>query len=474
MRGAAFALSFLLAAPLGCGSRERANIGAPDTPGDDTEAGVGGASEGAGTAIDAGSDAAVEEQPAASAPPPVVDPKTAELALERASQPTAIEQAPYGLRFEILEQGPELPWAFVILNQGAEPVEVAVDPRLLRFELEVPPPPPDPAKKKPAKVAKPKLVKCELPEGIRPAKVDKRLSIELHPDEYVVETFDPRLYCLPTGGKSLLDAQVKVTPRLGWPVKTKAVWRKGKREEEVLPQVAPFIATPASKAAEPEAAAPEPSPQNKKGAASASAEKKEDPGVKELVGTTITLGDDYAVRPSPPPPGPLDLVLSRGSDASSEETATITVRVKNISKDRQQVFFRRELMSFVVSGPDGMVSCDPQPDSRVPDKQAFRTLAPGGFIEATSRLIELCPDDTFARPGLYLARARFSPHVSGEDFGIEAVTGDFTSAQPAIIRIRSGELPFRKNRPLIRSKVAPESKSAPEPKSAPESKAAPE
>ncbi len=141
--------------------------------------------------------------------------------------------------------------------------------------------------------------------------------------------------------------------------------------------------------------------------------KAEDAGVKELVGTPITLGDDYVVPPAPPPPGPLDLVLSRGSDAASEETATITVRVKNISKDRQQVFFRRELLSFVVSGPDGLVSCDPQPDSRVPDKQAFRAVAPGGFIEATSRLIELCPDDTFARPGLYLARARFSPHVYG-------------------------------------------------------------
>ena len=103
MRGAAFALSFLLAAPLACGSRERANIGAPDTPSDDSEAGVGGAPEDAAGAVDAGTDAATEAQPAASAAPPVVDPKTAELALKRASQPTAIEQAPYGLRFEILE-----------------------------------------------------------------------------------------------------------------------------------------------------------------------------------------------------------------------------------------------------------------------------------------------------------------------------------------------------------------------------------
>ncbi len=459
MRGAALALFFLLAAPLACGSRERSNIGAPDTPGDEPEQGAGGAPEDAGVS-DAASDAEASATPgqAASEPAPAVDEKTAELALERALEPTSIEQAPYGLRFEIIEQGPELPWAFVVMNRGTEPVEVAVDPRLLRFELEVPPPPPDPAKKKAVKPAKPKTVKCELPEAIRPAKVDKRLSMQLGPDEYVVELFDPRLYCLPTAGKSPLDAGVKVTPKLGWPTKTKIVWRKGKREQDVLPQVAPFVASPLAKPDQPAppAAAPEKAPGKK-------AEPQPDPGVKELVGSTLTLGDDYLARPAPPPPGPLDLVLSRGSDAKSEETATVTVRVKNISKDRQQVFFRRELLSFVVSGPDGMVSCDPQPDSRVPDKQAFRALAPGGAIEATSRLIELCPDDTFARPGLYLARARFNPHVSGDDFGIEAVTGEFTSSEPAVIRIRSGELPFLKNRPIVRSQHGAEPEKASEP-----------
>jgi hypothetical protein len=432
MRGAALALSFLLAAPLACGSRERATIGAPDP--------VAGESDEDATALedagpsDAGGDDAGDGQGApASEPPPTVDPKTAELALGRALEPAAIEQAPYGLRFEILEQGPELPWAFVVMNRGTEPVEVTIDPRLLRFELEIPPPPPDPAKKS-TKVEKPKLVKCELPEGIRPAKADKRLTLELRPDEYVVEAFDPRLYCLPTGGKSPLEPGVKITPKFGWPVKTKTVWRKGKREEEILPQVAPFVATPLAEAPA-DAAAP-----------------AADPGVKELVGSTITLGDDYLVKPSPPPPGPLELTLVRGSDAKSEETATITVRLKNISKDRKYVFFRRELLSFIVSGPDGLVSCDPQPESRVPDRQAFRSLAPGGAIEATSRLIELCPDDTFARPGLYLARARFAARVSGDEFGIEAVTGDFVSAQPAVVRIRTGELPFLKSRPLVRSR----------------------
>ncbi len=265
-------------------------------PSDESDSGAGGAPEpeDAGANADASSDAAAGEQPGATPPPPAVDPKTAELARERALEPAAIEQAPYGLRFEILEQGPELPWAFVVMNRGTEPVEVSVDPRLLRFELEVPPPPPDPAKKKPAKEPKPSWSSCETPGGIRPAKPDKRLLMELHPDEYVVEVFDPRLYCLPTAGKSALDAGVKVTPRLGWPVKTKPVWRKGKREEVVLPQVAPFVAMPMPK---PDvAAAPAPATPAEKSEAT-------DPGVKELVGTpsrsvTITCSGHRLRRPA--------------------------------------------------------------------------------------------------------------------------------------------------------------------------------
>ncbi|HEV8246380.1 MAG TPA: hypothetical protein VGP93_11455, partial [Polyangiaceae bacterium] len=131
----------------------------------------------------------------------------------------------------------------------------------------------------------------------------------------------------------------------------------------------------------------------------------------------------------------------------------VTVQVRNRSKDKLSVFFRRELLSFEVSGPDGRVSCDPQPDSRAPDRQAFRALTPGASITSTSRLIELCPDDAFARPGLYLAYARFDANSSGENLGLDAITGKFVSEKPAVIRIRTGELPFLGRRVMERVKV---------------------
>ena len=42
---------------------------------------------------------------------------------------------------------------------------------------------------------------------------------------------------------------VTIDARFGWPVKTKAVWRKGKKVEERLPQTEPWVAMPSSVAA---------------------------------------------------------------------------------------------------------------------------------------------------------------------------------------------------------------------------------
>ncbi len=463
MRRRALALLLFSVGLSACAGGKRSSVGVAATEEDADAASDGGGEAGAANELDAGSADAGDAGPSAKEPPPQPkpDPTLVKLALDHTGQPVAIESAPYGLRFEVVEQGPELPWAYVVVNRGSEPMRVAVDPRLLRFELEPAPPEeaaPAKGKAKPRPAPKPKKRDCMLPEGIRPSKVDKSTEVVLAPGEGVVETFDPRLYCLPIDGKSPLDAGVTITARLGFKPKTKTVWRKGKKVEEPLPQTSPFIAVPAEEKKPPAAEATEAPPEAKAKPAAKGKTKPEPPaeeGAKELVGTTFTLGGDYAVKPPPSdtPPPPLEVVLNRGSDASNEEAATITVQIKNRSKEKLQVFFRRELVSFEVSGPDGRVTCDPQPDGRAPDRQAFRTLPAGGTITTTSRLIELCPDDAFARPGLYLAHARFDASASGGEFGFEAITGKFASEKPAVIRIRSGELPFLGRRVMERVKV---------------------
>lgn len=101
-----------------------------------------------------------------------------------------------------------------------------------------------------------------------------------------------------------------------------------------------------------------------------------------------------------------------------------------------------QLITYEVSGPDGVFQCEPEPDLRSPDRSAFQTLRPGGKFSATSRLIEMCPAHTFARPGLYLVHARFDAVDAGTEYGLHAFMGRLVSEQPALVRVRQGELPF--------------------------------
>jgi hypothetical protein len=156
------------------------------------------------------------------------------------------------------------------------------------------------------------------------------------------------------------------------------------------------------------------------------------------------LGDAYAtpIRQAAEENQPLELKIVRGSDALDEFSATVTTSIKNVSKSPLKVFFRREFLSFEVAGPDGFVGCSPTPDDRAPDRSAFTTLRPGGSVQVMSRLTEMCPMMTFARPGLYLIHARADLSESGAAHNMTAYTGRLVSAAPAVIRIRKGEMPL--------------------------------
>jgi hypothetical protein len=110
-------------------------------------------------------------------------------------------------------------------------------------------------------------------------------------------------------------------------------------------------------------------------------------------------------------------------------------------------------VSYEVTGPDGVVTCDPQPDGRAPDRQAFSLINPGGSLTTTSRLIELCPDDTFARPGLYVVNAQLDTTAKGNEFGYDAFVGKLVAERSVVVRIRSGSLPFPGVRTLEEVKV---------------------
>ncbi|MCK6535125.1 MAG: hypothetical protein L6Q84_19305 [Polyangiaceae bacterium] len=333
------------------------------------------------------------------------------------------------LTLRVSERGPSRPWSLSIANHGNTPAVLAADPRLLRLEILAP------GKKKPET--------CALPSELFPARADKRTLLVLEPGEGVEQHFDPRLYCFAAGGQWQLVPGALVTPRFGWPEKKKPpVWRAGKKVEQTPKQEAPFAVL----------AAPTPG----------SAKADDDHGLKELRAEPFALKSDYqewsrtrieADRKASEE-SPLVLKMVQGSDAHAERAATVQLTVQNRSKHAQTVYFRRELVKFEVMRPDGLVSCDPQPDTRSPDRQAFTRLGPGGSISVVSRLIELCPTGTFGSPGLYLVHARYDATETGTEWNIDAFVGRVVSRSPATVRIRTGEQPFLQRRSLHLVKVS--------------------
>jgi hypothetical protein len=395
--------------------------------------------------------AANDEPAAAEAPEPKrPDPELVKKALDRTGAGTG-DEAAHGLRFEVVEHGPRASWGMALVNRGSDTLRVVHDPSLLTIEVV---PPPDPKAKYPKK---PKPRVCQLPAGLRAERASTELSIVLAPGQGVVEAFDPRLYCLPEGGVSPFVAGAEVRARFGFPPKTKVVWKGGRHEEPLPEQLPPFVAVvvppppPDADAGAPEpssdiqmevhdAGAAEPSAHAHEG--SAAEEPSAAGGVKQLVATPLVLGGDYAPPPPAVPPPTLALELVQGSDASTFSTATATLKLSNHDKVLRRIYFRRELVSFQVTGPDGTVTCDPQPDERAPDRLAYTALNAGGSVTVTSRLAELCPGESFQRPGLYVIEAQLDAFANGKEHGFDAFVGKLVSSRTVVVRIRSGTLPF--------------------------------
>jgi hypothetical protein len=384
-------------------------------------------------APDAGSGVANNPPAAQLPPPPLHDPTLVRAAVD-ATAAAPDERARLGLRLAVVDQGPDTPWLLALVNRGTEPLRVVPDLRTLSLEVTAPMPEPDPKKKgRPPRAPKP--VTCTLPRGLVPTEEDSSLETQLEPGEGIVDSFDPRLYCLPVAGKSPLVPGANVVARLGWPEKTKTVWRKGKKTLRVVEQVAPFVARKAVVAGSlPEA--PPPKASNEKD--DAQSEPQSDArAIKQAVASPLTLGAAY-VREKPEPVEGLELLLTRGSDASTERDATISVSLVNRGKKMERVYFRREAVTFEVSGPDGLVACDPGPDKRAPDRSGFSTLRPGGRLSATSRLIEMCPQGAMRRPGLYLVHARYDGLANPDAQGPVTFSGRVVSREPVTIRVRRG------------------------------------
>jgi len=415
-----------------------------DTPGEDTSVeSAGSAPEPAASEQAPGAAKSANGAPAADEgepEPPALDPLLVQKAVDVSAEEPTDGRTRLGLRLAAVAQGPDEPWLLAVVNRGTEPARVLFDLRLLSLEV-TPPAPPSDNPKKPPKPPKP--VTCKLPANARPDIPKAEFEVVLAPGEGVVDSFDPRLYCFSKKEKGLLAGGAQVQAHLGFPEKTKTVWKKGKRETVVVEQTHPFVARRAAQVTELEKLGEEPARDPGPGAPSSDRD-----AVKELVAPPIEVAAQAAAN-EPPPGDPFELVATDGSDAATARQVTVAVSVVNRGKEPRHLYFRREGLSFQVSGPSGLVRCEPGPDARAPDRQSFSRIKPGGRVSAVSRLIELCPDGTFDDPGLYLIDASFASNRSGSSFGLSAYTGSFESRAPVAVRVQKGPRPYLPQHPPL-------------------------
>jgi hypothetical protein len=300
---------------------------------------------------------------------------------------------------------------------------------------------------------------CRLPVDLLPKDVEPRLNVTLAPNESVAQMVDPRLYCFAAGEQKQLVPGARVATHLGWPeLPDKTTWRGGKTAKTPVPQPPPFVAHQAEVDIEMAVQArttalkvagsarrpkggPKPSP--------ASLGVPLPAGVdKQLRGPELVLQDTYSQwsskardpSASAPDESPLEIRVVQGSDAKTEHEATVQVTLHNRSRKKALVYFRREFITYEIVGPAGTLGCDPSPDTRAPDREAFVSLAPGASKSYSVRLAEMCPRDTFDMPGLYLVNATYDATESGAQWNLSAFTGTVSSTKPANVRIRIGEL----------------------------------
>lgn len=397
--------------------------------------------------------AAVEVEPSEETP---LTPEEVSLERRRALALAALRRSEatpdrLGVRAVLLARTSDVPWLLAVENQSEHPVEVLADPALLEFDVETPEA--APIETTPPKRAVPKKtdrVTCR--SGTRPKDGAPTSWVKIEPGSLLTYSFDPRPLCEKDG---TLQSGKLVTPRFGFPIETKKVWRKGKSEVVTNELEAPFLARRAEESAE---IVP----------------------VKFLALEPFTLDETYpfdALTPTPLTPeereaaalrDSLPLALSirpLGTVADADETV-VSVTLRNRGDKTLRLFYRREHLVYEIEGPLGPATCVMQPSDRAPEANAYDSLSPGESVSLATRLAEACPLGTFDRPGTYNVSVRLEAHHSGKDVGLEAFVGRIPSATPARLVVKNAK-PGGRIVPVMRLVPARATRSAPSPAAPP-------
>lgn len=402
-------------------------------------------------------------------------------------------------------------WLLRIDNEGEEPVRIAADVRLLRFEVRVPS-----GEKTPKSLTygggwQRRATVCDGPTafGITDHFPAGRELI-LEPGHSYVEEFDPRLICFDDDAKLLVPGAM-VKPYYGW-VPNKKPWmkmsvapfvadaaqvprkfkplRRLEAPTMVLSHAPPVEYGPAERratesdrkqaAAAKEATEAKKRPRKRKsapggkaaepgGEAADEARPKDEPVVPQRRAQTAEEASRYRPRvpapKKPPPPkdelaAKLTLTADHYSDARLPTDIVVNVQAHNVGERPMLLAIRPRMLSFVVAGPNGVVKCPRASMGHKVPRDMFQSLQHDKHIHMVVLLAEICPAGTFDRPGLYAAVPTLHADADGAEYGLDAHTGVVTVRDPGdpsgthkagddvvLIRKRRGSLPFYQRPP---------------------------
>ncbi len=300
-------------------------------------------------------------------------------------------------------------WTAVIQNDDQVPVRVVADATHLRLLVR--------------RSDKDRYVQCELPVEMRGSSTSRQ--IVLQPGERYEERFEPALFCWGKLQESLMPG-ASVTAFLGW--------EPDKRLERLhKPQHEPFELEPAQ------------------GPATVSSEK-------QIVSLTSWLpapngegrAEPAAAKTEPVPLGVprFELLAQHFEDADSFRSASVDLTIKNVGDRAGTIHLRPGAVELRVAGPYGTTAvCAPPSGTHAVARDFFQTIAQGKSSSVQLLVDETCPHATFDRPGLYTIRATLHATQNGHEYGLDAVTGDFTAAEPVLLRVRQSTLPYHKHPP---------------------------
>ncbi|AUX30199.1 MULTISPECIES: hypothetical protein [Sorangium] len=406
-------------------------------------------------------------------------------AKKKAPEPAPLPPAP--ARIWLIAPSPKGPWTMRIDNEGERPMRIPADVRLLRFEI-------DTLNKRTKKTTR-----CAAPAGLKPSGFPERRALLLAPGQSYVEHFDPRLLCFGKDEAALAGGAV-VRAWYGWgpPPKwsRKAPSPPFAAESTDDPPAfapAPGLAAPtvvlsyglprkeaaadgAGSAAPPSAADHGAQP-SADGAAQPPADKTAQPSADKAppqppADKTAQPPADKPIQVAAGAPGEpivdanaprLELTSEPWSDAASPRSIVVRVSAKNAGRRPMTVAIRSRMLAFLVVGPNGTTVCEASPPTGAIPRDMFRTLKPGASVDLSLLLREVCPDNTFAREGLYQVKATLHANEPGTGLGLDAYTAIVRAKSSTLLRVKSAPEPFYAAAPRAVPTPKPEEGEAPEP-----------